>query len=423
MGLRHRNGALVSVAGVCPRVAGSGVVCGARFYRGAWNQLRIGSSNMDTLVALGSTTAFAYSVWGLFSGWHQHLFFMESASIITLISAGHWIESLVSAKSESSLRKLLQLAPQRARLLDGMGAEKEVPVSQLRVGDNVRIKPGDRIPTDGEVMDGVSTVDESMLTGESMPVEKGAGGALFAGTVNINGMLQARVTATARQRLWPTSSKWFVARKAAGPTSKTWRSRQRCFRSIVVVIALGTGFWWGLHRNPPGCGPMVRGFLWPAHHPAGALASAIYHAAAVLIIACPCAMGLATPVAIMAGANAASERGILIRDGLALEKTGRLNAILFDKTGTLTHGRMTVAAHEDHAGTSSMDGAAEKLRRRRQRLTASPERGRGSVVGDPFAGRGLGGSAGLRGPGKIQRFGVRCRVSAWLAPLVERDRR
>ena len=112
-----------------------------------------------------------------------------------------------------------------------------------------------------------------------------------------------------------------------------------------------------------GCGPMVRGFLWPAHHPAGALASAIYHAAAVLIIACPCAMGLATPVAIMAGANAASERGILIRDGLALEKTGRLNAILFDKTGTLTHGRMTVAAHEDHAGTlSSMDGAAEKLR-------------------------------------------------------------
>ena len=151
---------------------------------------------MDTLVALGSTTAFAYSVWGLFSGWHQHLFFMESASIITLISAGHWIESLVSAKSESSLRKLLQLAPQRARLLDGMGAEKEVPVSQLRVGDNVRIKPGDRIPTDGEVMDGVSTVDESMLTGESMPVEKGAGGALFAGTVNINGMLLARVTAT-----------------------------------------------------------------------------------------------------------------------------------------------------------------------------------------------------------------------------------
>lgn len=326
------------------------MLCGARFYRGAWNQLKVGSSNMDTLVALGSTTAFAYSAWGLLSGAHGHLFFMESASIITLISAGHWIESLVSAKAESSLKSLLSLAPQTARLLSESGAEGETPVAQLQIGDTVLIKPGDRIPIDGEILDGASSVDESMLTGESLPTEKGKGAKIYAGTLNASGMLQARVIATGDTTALAHIIE--VVRRAQNSRANIQKLGDRVssiFVPIVILIAAGTGLWWGLASESAASASQWLGqFLWRAHHPEGALASAIYHAAAVLIIACPCAMGLATPVAIMAGANVASERGILIRDGLALEKSGRLTSILFDKTGTLTQGKFTVAAVKEY---------------------------------------------------------------------------
>ncbi|MBI2947354.1 MAG: cation-translocating P-type ATPase [Verrucomicrobia bacterium] len=322
------------------------LVCGARFYRGAWNQLKVGSSNMDTLVALGSTTAFAYSAWGLLSGVHGHLFFMESASIITLISAGHWIESMVSAKAESSLKALLCLAPQTARLLSEAGAESEIPVAQLQIGDKVLIKPGDRIPIDGEILEGASSVDESMLTGESLPVEKGRGAKVYAGTLNASGLLQAHVTATGETTALAHIIE--VVRRAQSSRANIQKLGDRVssiFVPIVIVVALGTAVWWGLaSESALAVSHGLEPFLWLGHHPEAALASAIYHAAAVLIIACPCAMGLATPVAIMAGANVASERGILIRDGLALEKAGQLNAILFDKTGTLTQGKITVVA-------------------------------------------------------------------------------
>jgi Cu+-exporting ATPase len=329
-------------------------VCGARFYRGAWNQLKAGSSNMDTLVALGSTTAFAYSAWGLLAGVHGHLFFMESASIITLISAGHWIETRVSARAESSLKALLNLAPQTARLLSGTGEEKEIPVAQLQIGDTLLIKPGDRIPIDGEVLDGASSVDESMLTGESLPVEKGRGGRVYAGTLNASGLLQARVTETGETTALAHIIE--VVRRAQSSRANIQKLGDRVssiFVPVVILIALGTGHWWGLAPESALAASQWLGqFLWAGHHPESPLASAIYHAAAVLIIACPCAMGLATPVAIMAGTNAASERGILIRDGLALEKTGHLDAILFDKTGTLTQGKVTVSAVQEFTSES-----------------------------------------------------------------------
>jgi len=327
------------------------LVCGARFYRGAWSQLKVGNSNMDTLVALGSTTAFAYSAWGLLSGVPGHLFFMESASIITLISAGHWIETLVSARAESSLRALLSLAPPTARHLSETGAESEVPVAQLHVGDTVLIKPGDRIPIDGEILEGASSVDESMLTGESLPVEKGRGGKVYAGTLNASGLLQARVTETGETTALAHIIE--VVRRAQNSRANIQKLGDRVssiFVPIVILIAMGTGLWWGFASESALAASQWLGqFLWAGHHPQSPLASAIYHAAAVLIIACPCAMGLATPVAIMAGANAASERGILIRDGLALEKAGHLNVILFDKTGTLTQGKVTVAAVKEFA--------------------------------------------------------------------------
>ena len=150
------------------------IFAGWPFYRGAWSQLTAGSSNMDTLVALGSTTAYVYSTWALLSGAGGHVYFMEAAAIITLISIGHWMESRVSARASSALRQLLDLAPAQARRRDPAGSEKEVPVATLEQEDVVVLRPGERVPTDGEVIEGVSAVDESMLTGESAPADKAA---------------------------------------------------------------------------------------------------------------------------------------------------------------------------------------------------------------------------------------------------------
>jgi len=171
------------------------VFAGARFYRGAWNQLRIGSSNMDTLVALGSTTAYLYSAFVLFSGTAGHLYFMEAAAIISLISVGHWVEARVSAKASKSLESLLHLAPRTARRLRN-GLEEEVAVEELRTDERVVLRPGDHVPTDGIVVEGNSAIDESMLTGESLPVEKAPGSQAYAGTINLTGQLIVKVTAT-----------------------------------------------------------------------------------------------------------------------------------------------------------------------------------------------------------------------------------
>jgi Cu+-exporting ATPase len=320
------------------------ILAGARFYRGAWGQLKAGRSNMDTLVALGSTTAFAYSAWALVSHPGGHVYFMEAAAIITLISLGHWLESRVSARASSALRQLLDLAPALARRRDASGAETEVPVAQLRAEDLVSLRPGDRVPTDGEVVEGDSAVDESMLTGESVPVDKATGSRLYAGTVNINGRLAMRVTVTGEE----TALAHIIAavQRAQNSRANIQRLGDRVssvFVPLVVAVALAAGLCWGL---APDWARQVHnslaGFLWAAQPPEGPLAAAFIIAAGVLIIACPCAMGLATPVAIMAGSNAAAQRGILIRDGVALEKAGRVTAVLFDKTGTLTAGKPEV---------------------------------------------------------------------------------
>jgi Cu+-exporting ATPase len=325
--------------------AGVVQVCGGGpFYRGAWRQLKVGNSNMDALVALGSTTAFAYSTWALLTGTSGHLYFMEAASIITLVSLGHWMESRVSVRASSALRNLMNLAPSRAVRREPGGAEREVPVAELKPADLVVLRPGDHVPTDGEVTEGSSAVDESMLTGESAPVEKAPGKPLYSGTVCVDGRLLMRVTAVGEATA--LAQVITAVQRAQNSRAEIQRLGDRVsnvFVPIVILIALGAGLFWGL--APDNAHAVVHSlgrYLWPAHPPAG-LAAGFIVAAAVLIVACPCAMGLATPAAIMAGANAAARRGILIRDGVALEKAGKITAVLFDKTGTLTTGKPSLA--------------------------------------------------------------------------------
>jgi len=319
------------------------VFAGAQFYRGAWNQLKIGRSNMDALVALGSTTAFGYSAWALLSQAGGHLYFMEAAAIISLISFGHWLEARVGTRASGTLKQLLQLAPPTARRIE-TAVEKEVPVAELQIGDQIALRPGDRVPVDGTVTDGESAVDEAMLTGESVPVDKRPGSQVYAGTVNLSGRLAMRVTAAGES----TALAHIIAAVQRAQTSRADIQRlgdqvSSVFVPVVVAIAVAAALVWGL---APGWAQhlhdAVAPFLWHAPTPAGAAAAFII-AAAILIVACPCAMGLATPAAIMASANAAARRGILIRDGVALEKAGNVTAVIFDKTGTLTAGKPAVA--------------------------------------------------------------------------------
>jgi P-type Cu+ transporter len=325
------------------------VFCGWRFYRGAWQQLKAGQSNMDTLVSLGSTAAFALSVYGLIQPTRvHHLYFAEAAMILGLISLGHFLEARTGEHAAAALEQLMRLAPQKARRLRNDGAEEEVPVDALGHGDRVVLGPGDQAPADGEVIDGESAVDESMLTGESAPVDKARGAKIYAGTGNQSGRLVISVTGlgeeTALARIID------VVRRAQTSRAGIQRIGDRVssiFVPLVVLIAVATALFYGLH----------------GHWELG-----IINAAAVLIVACPCAMGLATPAAIMAGTNAAAKRGILVRDGSALEKCGRVTAVLFDKTGTLTVGQPKV---EEFV---ALNGVAEETLRSLAKGLTAPSR-------------------------------------------------
>jgi len=298
-------------------------VFGARFYRGALGALRARTGNMDLLVALGTTAAYALSVWQWVAG-HHHLYFEASALIIFFVLLGKHLEARAKHATAGAIRALLDLKPRTAMRLDA-GQEREVPAALLKLQDIVVIRPGERVPADGVVMEGEAGLDESALTGESQAVAKAPGSALSTGTVVLDGRLVMRVTAVGEETVLARVAALVSAAQASrAPIQKLVDRVSAIFVPVVIVIALLSLAGWLL---------------------AGAgMEAALMHAVAVLVIACPCALGLATPAAIMAGTGAAARAGILVRDAEAIERAAGVTLVAFDKTGTLTEGKPVLAA-------------------------------------------------------------------------------
>ena len=306
---------------------------GAPFYAAAWKGLLHRSANMNTLIALGTGTAFVYSVVETLRGGH-HVYFEAATVIIALILLGRTLEARARGKASEAIRRLMDLQPPMARVLRE-GGEVEVPVEQVSTGDVLVVRPGERIAVDGRVLSGESAVDEAMLTGESMPVEKRVGAAVFAGTMNRSGAFQYQATQVGRGTMLQRMIE--LVKRAQGsraPVARLADVVSGYFTVGVLAVALVTFAAW-LFFAP--------------------FATAMVNAVAVLIIACPCALGLATPVAIMVGTGRAAEHGILIKGGEALEMAHRINTVLLDKTGTVTRGAPEVTGVVEADGFTKDD--------------------------------------------------------------------
>jgi Cu+-exporting ATPase len=310
---------------------------GRGFYRSAWKALRRGTTNMDTLIALGATVAYAYSLIAFFGFrlgyWATlpDLYFMEASGLLALISLGHWLEARARDAAGSAIRKLLQLTPAVAQTWDGTQA-REVPVSSVEVGDQLIVRPGDRLPVDGVVVEGRSDVDESMLSGEPLPVSRSTGDEVIGGTVNQNGRLILRATKVGRDTALAQIVKLVENAQSSKPAVQQLADRiAGIFVPVVLAIALVTGLGWYAWGASHG---------WERAHTWGMAARSV---CSVLIIACPCALGLALPAALMVGTGVGARRGILVRDMDALQHAERLDTVVFDKTGTITRGRPIVS--------------------------------------------------------------------------------
>jgi Cu+-exporting ATPase len=303
------------------------LVLGARFYVAGWKAVRAGSGNMDLLVALGTSAAFGLSVWLLFAhAGHDmpHLYFEASAAVITLVLLGKWLEGRAKRQTTEAIRALNALRPATARVLRG-DAETELPLAQVAVGDRVRVRPGERVAVDGEVLDGRSHVDEALITGESLPVAKGPGDRVTGGAINGEGLLTVKTLAIGAETVLARIVRMVESAQAGkAPIQRLVDQVSAVFVPVVLGIAALTLAGWVLA--------------------AGDWQQAIINAVAVLVIACPCALGLATPTAIMVGTGVAARHGILIKDAQALEVAHGVTTVAFDKTGTLTEGRPLLAA-------------------------------------------------------------------------------
>jgi Cu+-exporting ATPase len=314
------------------------VLVGTSFFRSAWGALRRGTSNMDTLISMGASVAYLYSMVGLIgylSGAFAtlpHLYFVESTGLLALISLGHWLEARARQSAGSSIRELLDLAPARAMKLVNL-QPLDVPVADLIVGDHVLVRPGDKVPVDGIVTAGRSNVDESMLTGEPLPVARQVGDAVIGGTVNRDGRLTVRVTQTGSQTALAQIVKLVERAQASKPPVQHLADRiSAVFVPTVLMIALLTAIGWYAYGTYRGDAAAV---LW---------ANVSKAVCSVLIIACPCALGLAVPAALMVGTGMGAKRGILIRDVDALQAAEKVEVVVLDKTGTVTAGRPAVSA-------------------------------------------------------------------------------
>jgi Cu+-exporting ATPase len=330
-------------------------VFGRRFLVAALKGARHGEANMNTLVAMGTMAAYGYSVFVTLlpdvvmrAGLGMETYFDSAAVIIGLILFGRWLEARAKGRAAGAVKALMRLQPATARVLRE-GGEREVPIDQVVVGDLVRVRPGDRVPVDGVLIEGASAIDESMVTGESLPVEKTVGDRVIGATMNASGSFVMRAERVGRDTT--LSQIVTLVEQAQGSKAPIQRLADRVtgwFVPAVIVIATLTFIGWML------LGPEPR------------LPLALTSAIAVLIIACPCAMGLATPTAIMVGTGKGAENGILIRDGAALEHAHRVTAVVLDKTGTITRGQPAVTLVRPVSGTTE----AELMR-----IVAAAERG------------------------------------------------
>jgi P-type Cu+ transporter len=301
-------------------------IIGAQFYKGAFNALRNKGANMDVLVALGTSAAYFYSLY-LSVEWlnagsvgSPELYFEASAVIVTLIVLGKLFEVRAKGKTSQAIQKLLGLQAKTARILKD-GIEKEIPIEQVVAGDVIIVKPGEKIPVDGKIIDGHSAIDESMITGESIPIDKVVGDAVIGATINKNGSLQIKATKVGKDTALAQIVK--VVEEAQGSKADIQRLADRIsgvFVPVVVVIAVVTFFIWYFAVTP------------------GDFRSALIPTISILVIACPCALGLATPTSIMAGSGRAAEMGLLFKGGEHLENTRKVDTVVLDKTGTVTKG-------------------------------------------------------------------------------------
>ena len=302
-------------------------ILGARFYKAGWHALKALTGNMDLLVALGTSAGYGLSLWlwaNAHPGHTPHLYFEASAVVITLVLLGKWLEARAKRQTTAAIRALHALRPDVAHLL-GRDGEVDVPVAEVMAGDRLVVRPGERIPVDGTVAEGQTQVDESMLTGEPLPVAREAGAPLTGGSINGDGRIVMQVTAVGGETVLARIIRLVEdAQAAKAPIQRLVDQVAAVFVPVVLVIALVT----------------LLGWLW-----AGAgVEEALIHAVAVLVIACPCALGLATPAAIMAGTGVAAQRGILIKDAEALETAHRVDTVAFDKTGSLNVGKPRLTA-------------------------------------------------------------------------------
>jgi Cu+-exporting ATPase len=313
---------------------------GSRFLTGAIKATRQRTADMSTLVALGALSAYFYSAAATFfpdffskAGYELHVYYDSAAMIVTLVLLGRFLEMKARGRTSEAIRKLMQLTPRTARVIRD-GQELEVPVESLTPGDLIQVRPGERIATDGRLESGSSAVDESMLTGESMPVTKKVGDEVFAGTVNQGGSFMFTATKIGAETVLAQIIR--LVEEAQGSKAPIQRFADRVasiFVPVVMVLAIITFGVWGFLVEDPDMGRALLNFV------------------SVLIIACPCAMGLATPTAVMVGTGLGAESGILIKGGESLEKACRLTTVLFDKTGTLTRGRPEITEMLTAPGT------------------------------------------------------------------------
>ncbi|OOG41857.1 copper-translocating P-type ATPase [Polaromonas sp. A23] len=366
-------------------------ILGARFYRAGWHALKALTGNMDLLVAIGTSAGWGLSMWLWLSAEADtmvHLYFEASAVVVTLVLLGKWLEARAKRQTTAAIRALHALRPDIAHVLQGTGEEADLPVAEVLLGDRLVVRPGERIPMDGLLQEGQTQVDESMLTGEPLPVTKQPGDKLTGGSINGDGRVVLQVSAVGSESVLAHIIRLVEdAQAAKAPIQRLVDQVSAVFVPVVLAIGLLT----------------LLGWLW-----AGAgMETALIHAVAVLVIACPCALGLATPAAIMAGTGVAAKNGILIKDAQALELAHKVDTVAFDKTGTLTVGRprlvaFVVSPDADEAAqlavaASLQSGSEHPL----ARAVVAAAQERGMTVAQPdglraVPGRGSEGEVGVR---------------------------